>query len=88
MIPFWYLYPAAVIGSLIGVVVMALCITAARYDRQNILQPLNNYFELAKTCIELLGNLCLWVIALTAVTMGIFGGSVSIKINGFERFFR
>lgn len=39
MIPFWYLYPAAVIGSLIGVVVMALCITAARYDRQNILQP-------------------------------------------------
>lgn len=49
---------------------------------------MNNYFELAKTCIELLGNLCLWVIALTAVTMGIFGGSVSIKINGFERFFR
>lgn len=49
---------------------------------------MNNFFELAKTGIELIGNLCLWVIALTAVTMGIFGGSVSIKINGFERFFR
>ena len=49
---------------------------------------MNNFFELAKTGIELIGNLCLWVIALTAVTMGIFGGSISIKINGLERFLK
>lgn len=39
MIPFWYLYPAAVAGAIIGMVVFALCAIAKDADRQNILQP-------------------------------------------------